>query len=307
MYEGCKIRHKQMTSELYPSVREFIIKHYNSFEETPNWLIDRLEFTYTVSKLMSGTDNQYFEEHNRLWYADDELIAVVNTEGELGGEAFFQTSTFDYPKSLLCEMFEFVEEKLMLEIDGEVQVKLRLNNNFEAAITMAKERGYAQGDWEEVLTGLDLIEEREVKLPEGYEIVTRKLITSEQRAMAHQQSFGYEADDELTRNCVVGFDAMMLQPDYRDDLDLFVLNPEKEVAAFANVWLDHKNHIGIFEPVGTVKSEVRKGLGRAILHEGMNRALKLGANKMYVGSDQEFYKSLGFVPDAVDLVFIKKD
>lgn len=297
---------KQMSLELYDDVRRFIIKHFKSFEVSPNWLIDRLEFTKTVSAKMSGTDDRYFEEHNRLWYDNDELIAIVNTEGELNGEAFFQISTYDLPDQVLNEMFDFVEERLMIEMNGKNKVLLRIAKEFDKAVTIAKERGFIKENWEEIMCGMDISNKLDVKLPDGYKIVSRNSITSMERSDAHRLSFGYEADEALRKNCADGFDEMMLQADYKEELDLFVINPTGEVVSFSNVWFDEYNKIAILEPVGTIKSEQKKGLGRAVINEGINRVLELGANKLFVGSDQEFYKRIGFEPVFTDLVFSKE-
>ena len=58
---------------------------------------------------------------------------------------------------------------------------------------------------------------------------------------------------------------------YRRDLDLVVVAPEGELAAFCTIWYDDVTRNGYFEPVGTSPSYQRKGLGKAIMSEGLRR------------------------------------
>ena len=60
-------------------------------------------------------------------------------------------------------------------------------------------------------------------------------------------------------------------PDYRKDLDLYVVAPDGAFAACCIAWHDPVNRVGTFEPVGTHPAFRRMGLGRAVIMEGINR------------------------------------
>lgn len=300
-----KITSCHMTAERYLDVRRFLQKYYDGFESMDNWLIDRLEFTRTVSASVRGADSKYFESHTRIWYKDDEMVAVVNTEGEMEGEAFFQVSTYDIDDTVLTEMFDFVEAKLGISKNNQRFIALRVQEKFEKAIKEAEARGFKPGSWDEVTSGMP-VTRHAVILPEGYSIVDAGVVTPEAHAKAHRLAFGYEETPEMTENFIKGFTAMRKQPDYRTDLDLFVMNPEGEVAAFANIWFDSVNDIAILEPVGTISTERKKGLGKAVIYHGMNLVASLGATHLYVGSDQVFYKRIGLEEVAKSYVYIKE-
>jgi len=47
------------------------------------------------------------------------------------------------------------------------------------------------------------------------------------------------------------------------------------------------------------------GLAKAVIYEGLNRIIKKGATKAFVGSDQQFYQKIGFIPVFRDNVWEK--
>jgi predicted N-acetyltransferase YhbS len=84
------------------------------------------------------------------------------------------------------------------------------------------------------------------------------------------------------------------------------LDPNSEIASFAGVWYDDLNRIAQLEPVGTIPKYRRMGLAKAVIYEGINRARKMGANIMYVGSNQQFYLSIGFSVIYSKEIWLKK-
>jgi len=77
-------------------------------------------------------------------------------------------------------------------------------------------------------------------------------------------------------------------PGYRPDLDLVVAAPDGRVVAFAILWLGPESAgrcEGQFEPVGVHPDFQRRGLGRAILLEGMRRLRAAGATHALVGTE----------------------
>jgi ribosomal protein S18 acetylase RimI-like enzyme len=89
-------------------------------------------------------------------------------------------------------------------------------------------------------------------------------------------------------------------PTYRPELDFVVIAPDGEFAAFALVWLDEANRLGVFEPLGVAAAYQRRGLGRAIMAEGLRRLAEAGACAACVetgiGHDpaRRLYEAAGF-------------
>ena len=82
-------------------------------------------------------------------------------------------------------------------------------------------------------------------------------------------------------------------PVYDPDLDVVAVSPDGEIAAFAICWLDPVNQIGHFEPVGTHPDYQRKGLGRAVLYEGMRRMRARGMRSASVCVDGDNPAGIG--------------
>jgi mycothiol synthase len=92
----------------------------------------------------------------------------------------------------------------------------------------------------------------------------------------------------------------MRSPVYDNELDIIAVDPLGQVGAFCIVWPDLVNKVGLFEPVGTHPGFQRKGLGRAVMLEGMQRLKMRGINTAIVSTFEEnlpaikLYKALGF-------------
>lgn len=91
---------------------------------------------------------------------------------------------------------------------------------------------------------------------------------------------------------------------YRPDLDLCIRDPDGTVAAYCLCWLDKANAGGMFEPVRTEDAYQRRGLGRALLAEGIRRLIAHGATTIKVAREADnevsagLYRRSGFI-DAV--------
>ena len=89
---------------------------------------------------------------------------------------------------------------------------------------------------------------------------------------------------------------------YRRDLDLCVRTVAGEVAAYCLCWLDPGNGVGLFEPVRTEEAYQRRGIGRALMIEGIRRLMVAGATLVKVTSAasndaaKALYRGVGFAP-----------
>jgi mycothiol synthase len=87
-------------------------------------------------------------------------------------------------------------------------------------------------------------------------------------------------------------------PLYRRDLDIVAVAPDGAIASFCTIWFDDVTRTGAFEPVATAPAHRKRGLGKAVLCEGLRRLRRMGATDAFVGSYElaahALYSSAGF-------------
>ena len=71
--------------------------------------------------------------------------------------------------------------------------------------------------------------------------------------------------------------------------------PDGNYTSSCGMWYVAEIRIAYMEPLATDPDYRRLGLGKASVWEGIRRCKALGAEMVYVGSDQEFYKAMGFM------------
>jgi mycothiol synthase len=87
---------------------------------------------------------------------------------------------------------------------------------------------------------------------------------------------------------------------YDLELDLVAVAGDGQIGAFCIVWTNPLNQVGLFEPVGTHPAFQRKGLGRAIMLEGLHRLQERGMRRAIVSTFEDnpaainLYESVGF-------------
>jgi ribosomal protein S18 acetylase RimI-like enzyme len=87
---------------------------------------------------------------------------------------------------------------------------------------------------------------------------------------------------------------------YDGERDLFVRSPDGRGASACTIWFDPLNAVGLFEPVATHPDFQGKGLGKAVMAEGMRRMQAAGMRRAIVGFDPNnlaalaLYTSMGF-------------
>ncbi len=117
----------------------------------------------------------------------------------------------------------------------------------------------------------------EPRLPAGYELRAVEADDVERRVAVQRAAF---PPSQLTADI---YRAVMRAPAYWSDLDLVAVAAYCSFAAFCIVWWDGTNRTGVFEPLGTDPAHQRRGLGTAVLREGMRRMRELGGRHAYVG------------------------
>jgi ribosomal protein S18 acetylase RimI-like enzyme len=117
------------------------------------------------------------------------------------------------------------------------------------------------------------------------------------RARAQYEAFGSDAPFE---RYLERFRNFMRSTVYCHNLDIVAIAPDGQIGAFCIVWIDSVNKVGLFEPVGTHPDFQRKGLGKAVILEGLRRLQAAGMRQAIVSTFEDnlaaikLYESVGF-------------
>jgi predicted N-acetyltransferase YhbS len=113
-------------------------------------------------------------------------------------------------------------------------------------------------------------------------------------------AFSFSKEDEQKAN------NEMIRPNVDLNLKVAVVAPDGNFAAYCGMWYDSKAGYAVIEPVATDPDYRRMGLGKAAVLEGIRRVGTLGAKRIFVGSSQQFYYSIGLRPYATSTLWRKK-
>lgn len=83
-------------------------------------------------------------------------------------------------------------------------------------------------------------------------------------------------------------------PLYRRDLDTVAVASDGSIASFCTIWFDDVSRTAYIEPVATVPAHQRKGLGKAVMMEGLHRLKRMGCKVAFVGGYSQAANALYF-------------
>jgi len=96
---------------------------------------------------------------------------------------------------------------------------------------------------------------------------------------------------------------VMRTPGFDPARELVAVAPDGQFTAFVVIWFEPISKIGLFEPVGTHESFQRRGLGKALMSEGLRRMRAAGMTQARVNhqfaadnpASAALYASMGFI------------
>jgi len=301
---------KYVTGQDFLRIRDFLAETFSLTGQPLNWRLERWNYArYFITPMLATygvgqPDAQavqkailLFGEMTGLWENEArDVVGVVNIEhadrSHRGwGEAFFQRHPdYDF---LLPEMLDFAEANLCNRERNLLFIPIY--DHDDAFRALVRERGYQRNDqytlWDSVFTIQGKLPD--YTLPRGYRLQS---MAGDNDLDRRRKAFGlgFNHPDPGDWPSLLAYQELQRAPNYSRELDLYVVAPDGEFVAFCIAWWDKHNRIATLEPVGTVPEHRRQGLARAVVLEAIRRVAALGVEKVFVGSDQAFYLSLGF-------------
>ncbi len=278
-------------SEDYNRVDAFLIQHYQPCNADGNWIEPAWEYMHGHPMLDESSLGKI-----GIWEEDGKIVAVTHYESSLG-EAFFQ---FDlHYRHLKEEMFDYAEKNLCGRStnDARPYLNIYINDWDVELISLAEARGYVKDS--ERMRPMYKFEIPDlfpaITLPKGFQL--KSLADECHWARVHRvlwRGFNHEGEPPAGDDELESRRKMFDTPKARRDLKIVVEAPNGSFVAFCGMFYESTHRFAYVEPVATDPDFRRMGLGKAAVLEGIRRCGRLGATVAYVGSDQEFYKAIGF-------------
>ena len=244
-----------------------------------------------------------------IWQdGDGHIVAVLNQESN--GQAFLQVDPGLRSVELEEEMIATAEEHLARpnadgarpSEDGGDHLLVWANEHDKLRQDVLARRGYSKEDWAEYQRRRTLAAPIPDARPaagytvralgDGAELLERSYASG---LAFHPDDISYAVENRADVNW---YRNIQNAPLYRRDLDIVAIAPDGAVASFCTIWFDDVTRSGAFEPVGTVPAHQRRGLGKAVMAEGLRRLRRIGATMAYVGSysveAHGLYAAMGF-------------
>jgi GNAT superfamily N-acetyltransferase len=163
-------------------------------------------------------------------------------------------------------------------------------------VDLALRSGFTATDELSGTTWMDADQRPPVAQVDGFTIVDR--VAQGERAHPMIARNG-ELVEERLRQCSL----------YDPTLDLAVADANGRIAGYALFWFDPVTLVGLVEPMRVEDDYQRRGLGRLLLTNGLDRLARKGARRLKVGFSADpgrnLYLGAGFVQTSVDRLFIR--
>lgn len=269
-------------------VGEFLIEHYQAHNRDGNWLRPAWDYMHSHPNLDESALGRI-----GVWEDRDRIVAVAHYEHHLG-EAYFQLHP-DY-RQLKSMMMDHAEANLFaFTEDGRKHLSLYINDFDSEFEALAQMRGYrVEPGRARALAELTLKNlASSVEIPGGFSI--KSLADENDLEKINQVLWrGFNHEGKAPAEGIADRKKMQSSPHFREDLTIVVTEPGGEYVSFCGMWYEPVNRYAYVEPMATDPDYRKLGLGRAALLEGIRRCRALGAEAAYVGSNQAFYRRIGF-------------
>ena len=292
------------TEEDYWCIREFLrdVSFHNHHHEF-SWSL--LRWDYWRWHVNENIYHQKLEDVVTLWEMNGRIVAMLNADTP--GEAFFQIHPAYRDQVSISEMLAVAEANLpSTRENGKKELITWVNEADEAMKSLFTERGYSLSRFKpEFMRLRSFTKPIPDSVPQsGYAV--RALGDESELPARSWLSWKVFHPDEPDENYHgwEWYKNVQRVPLYRRDLDIVAVAEDGELAAFCTVWFDDVTRKAAFEPVGTHPNHQKRGLGKAVMSEGLRRAHRLGAAIASVSSystgAHALYDSMGFTD--VDLL-----
>lgn len=258
---------------------------------------DRLEHSWHVARLdywrwhyiLTCNICKSVEVGMVLWEnADGKIVAMLNHLG--GSELRLHVHPHFYSAELEHEMLAYAEENYFATAeDGRRYIYLPIFQDDLRRQELVQSRGYKkQPGWgHHYRRDLDS-PIPDVPIPDGY--VIRSMGGTEEypaRSWASWRAFHNDEPDSNYDGDYSWCANLQSAPLYRRDLDVVASAPDGSIAAFCTIFYDDYTRSAVTVLVGVAAEHWRRGLGKAVMTEGLRRLKALGCTRVFSTAHEE--------------------
>lgn len=235
-----------------------------------------------------------FEWMHRHSYLDKEHLPSIllfrDDHGEVAGLTTYDTSYEDRTYLIhTASDRKFLQEMIDSVVQREKgRAVIKANAEDTALCEALRENGFQCMQRENKVLVLDLKEKMEYCIPDDYLISQPGFAVDDWKyQLVIHKGFGNEEPPEKWSE-----EVLAPTPHENMELKLFALRDD-EYCAHCGLWYSEGDSAYV-EPVVTVPKHRNQGLARAVIYEACQRAVRLGAQRALVLSEQAFYEKIGF-------------
>lgn len=265
-----------------------------------------------VCDFLAGINREEAVTPNYLWgrwawqfgpYCSEEhlgCMGVAEEQGKIVGLAAYE-SDLGEARFCVAKGREGLKERLleyaMTHLSQEGKLRVLLPDEDRAFQRIARRRGFTATQEGEAVAQIDL-EPLRYELPEGFRVMDFASPEFDPDRYYNAIWRGFNNQRPRNRREIASaqereeFSALH----YDRRLRVLVVAPNGDYASHCGMWHLQGERFAYVEPVFTLPEYRGIGLGRAAVYEGLERCRKRGAQAAFVGSSQQFYYRLGFVP-----------
>jgi len=281
------------------------------FRKVYNFLVESKNTEYTYGRFdWMMTNWEYLEEQflNRIgiWEEQGQIVAADLFDLSLGDVFPVTLPGYEF---LYEEMLEYAKNNMINEEQPNFRVFIcDTNQELQRA---AQNAGLIPTPAKEMVARFDLKEGiPESTLPQGYMYQDlEKQRDYRNYKLCLFKGFGHEENGRVFSFTEKDLEDLKqaYERDYVDlSLMISVADSAGNYVAHTGMWYDENAEFALIEPVCTIPEARRRGIGRAAVLEGLRRVKGMGAKYAVVGSSQQFYYSIGFVPHSTGTFWIKR-
>ena len=264
------------TDEQYNDIRELIMNIPDEYGIKLNWDVGRLDWWRYYSH--ASKDIEFFKSCAHVWKDGKKTIGLFISEYNRN-DFFIVVHPDYYPQ--IEQIIRWVEDNWT---EGKDKIETYIFEYRKDFIRYFTAKGLVKDGHESNVRGYNLEKvELSYTLPKGFEIKT------------FAEYGDFDGKIELIKNAFnkdvyprEKLESFLKTPGYTPEMDLVVIAPNGDCAAYCTGWEDLVNdHAGYIEPMGTHSNYRRLGLAKALARECFQRLRKRGVIYAEIAAEAE--------------------